>query len=513
MSQRKFNKKRRIVMICVTIAFVAAFTSFFVVYGLGLFTSNSWLIILYSIMLPLFAAALAISVMVYLSRHRMLTSLRNDNIYRLGVDNYFYDYNNFSERVRWLRRINRNATTGFIVCFTTMPSAETSSSNPNEKALNGLLADYLNNILTVNPIYEKEQTAYCFYRHCFYIYSFLNLEDTHNLIELIHKEIYDIIAKHELKIFAQPHFGIAEILNTMDLVEAVDRASVARNYATRNFEDITFYRDEFRDEANQDEVDELQEAINKKELVVFYQPKFSLHTKKFIGCEALVRWDSPKYGLVQPSRFIKKAEIGGLIHEIDMYVFKQVIQDLEEQKRAGGRLLPVSVNFSLYEFYSPSFLKDIKKLVDDSSLNPNLLEIEITETTSQANTFMATSILKKLKQYGFKILMDDFGSGFSNIAHLNTLPIDTVKIDKSFVDGLLNDTKNREIVKFLIALCKTNELEVIAEGVDSKEEVTILEKANCDAIQGYYYSEPVPIKEYNRFLKDNPFEKKGEKKQ
>ncbi len=500
-------------MISASTVFLILLIIFIVLFATGIFAGSSGLLVLFVILLSLFAAATAVCVMLYLSRRQMLVNLRSDNKYRLGVDNYFHDYTIFAERVRWLRKVNKTQNKCFIICFTAMSTTDNSSTNPNEKALNGYLAEYMTDILTTNPIYGKNLTAYCFHRSCFYIYSFMNLENTHELIELIHKSMYDIIAKKELKIFAQPHFGVAEISNSMDLVEAVDRASIARNVASRNFEEITFYKDEFRDEAKQNEIKELQQAIQNKELVVFYQPKFSLRSKKFVGSEALVRWDSPTYGLVPPARFIKKAEIGGLIHEIDMYVFKQVIEDLEDQKRAGGRILPVSVNFSLYEFYSSSFLTDIKKLVDNSTLNPNLLEIEITETTSQANTFMATSILKKLKEYGFKILMDDFGSGFSNISNLNTLPIDIVKIDKSFVDGLTIDKKNCEIVKFLISLCKVNGLEVIAEGVDSKEEIAILEKANCDVIQGFYYSEPLPIRDYNHLLRENPFEKKGDKKQ
>ncbi|MCF0108318.1 MAG: EAL domain-containing protein, partial [Bacilli bacterium] len=176
------------------------------------------------------------------------------------------------------------------------------------------------------------------------------------------------------------------------------------------------------------------------------------------------------------------------------------------------RMISVSVNFSMYEFYSPTFLEDVDRIIKASDINPSFIEIEITETTSQANPFLAISILKKLKEYGLKILMDDFGIGYSNLSTLSKVPFDTVKIDKTFIDGIISDLKTREIIRFLISLCKTNGMEVIAEGVDKQEQVEILKKLKCDTIQGYYYSEPLPREEFEQFLIDNPFEKIGDVK-
>ena len=142
----------------------------------------------------------------------------------------------------------------------------------------------------------------------------------------------------------------------------------------------------------------------------------------------------------------------------------------------------------------------------------HFIEIEITEATSQANQFLSISIIKKLKENGIRVLMDDFGVGFSNVGNLKKIPFDVVKIDKSFIDGIVNDTKSREIVKFLIGLCKVNDMEVVAEGVDNKEQVEILRKAHCDTIQGFYYSEALEKKAFEAFLNNNPFEKKEAKK-
>ena len=171
-------------------------------------------------------------------------------------------------------------------------------------------------------------------------------------------------------------------------------------------------------------------------------------------------------------------------------------------------MLPVSVNFSLYEFYSANFLDTIVKIMEEYDIPTHLIEIEITEATSQANQFLSISIIKKLKDRGIRVLMDDFGIGFSNIGNLKKIPFDAIKIDKSFIDDLVTDIKAQEIVKLLIGLSKVNGMEVIAEGVDNKEQVDILRKIKCDTIQGFYYSRALSSKDYEKFLADNPFEKK-----
>ena len=507
------NKKpdeRRIYMYVAFGVDVLIIASFLVLFFVGLFDQLFFLYFVYIGLGIITSALTTMFVMNYFSHKRHLEELKNDNQFRLGLDDFFYDYSSFSKRIKKLRKQNKEVNTNFFICFNSLKDIH--DANPGAKKLNGEIANYLTESLTDNPGARKEKIVYCYYRQCFYLCSFMSLEDTHEYIDEIQEKIFDIVKTKELKVYVEPHFGVAEVMNSTDVVEAAEKALLAYNHACKNFEEITFFKEGIGEAYSLDDVKEISDAIKKRELVVYYQPKYSLKSKKFVGSEALVRWNSPKYGLVQPARFIKTAEVGGIIHDIDVYVFKQVIKDLLDVKRSGGRLLPVSVNFSMHEFYSPAFLKDIEQLVVSSGLPISCFEIEITEATSQANVIRSAAILKRLHDFGFKILMDDFGSGYSNISKLNELPIDTVKIDKSFIDGIINDKKNKEVVKLLIEFCRVNELEVIAEGVDSKETVSALEKMKCDVIQGYYYSKPISKEEYVEFLKDNPFEKKGEKK-
>ena len=443
--------------------------------------------------------------------NEQIRSLYIENRYNLSRESLFYNYTLFENRVTKLTKTHKKPGS-YIIAFTASKRTVMRNlyRNGTVTQLNGFISDSLNEILSHNKEYDSNDFAYCYYHGQFVIYTYLPLNKVQDVILNIQKEIYAIVARNDLKVYTLPYFGVADVRPGLSLFECLDNALTARDYSEKHFEAETFYSDDLRKDASLSEVEELREAIKNNEMEVYYQPKFHLATRRFIGCEALVRWNSPRYGLLSPARFLDKAEISGLIHEIDMFVFRRVCEDLASIRRKGDRMLPVSVNFSMYEFYSPDFFDNISKIINKTGVSTSLIQIEVTETTAQANPFMTTSILKKLKENGFRILMDDFGLGFSNLGNLNRMEFDTVKIDKSFIDGLITDAKSREIVKFLIALCKTNNMEVIAEGVDKVEQVEILRKAKCDTIQGFFYSKPLPIRDYQEFLKNNPFEKKEE---
>lgn len=508
MKRRKINYKSTALLVWAIIVFVIVFGSAVALYILGFLSSLFFLNYIYFVLLPVAGGFLLFAILHHIRERKMLETLLVENQYQLGIGNYFYNYQLFSQRVKQLKKKHK-LDKSYIIAFTASNILNSGKLSSYQRQLNGYIASFIGYKIFVSKMVTQDDISFCFHRNVFVLYSFMDLNKTRDLIELIRKAIYEIVKEKDLKVFVQPHFGVAEVLPTTDLIVGVDNAIFARDVDERNFEELTFYKDDFRVDASRDEIEEIREALKNNEFIVYYQPKFDLSKKKFVGFEALIRWNSPRYGLLTPARFIEKAELGGLIHELDVFVLKQVIKDLENLKAKNGPLLPVSVNFSLYEFYSSTFLKELTELIDRSTLNPNLIEIEITETTTQANTFMATSILNRLRDHGCKILMDDFGSGFSNLLQLNSLPFDAVKIDKCLIDGIATDEKTKEIVKLIIALCKTNNLAVIAEGVDSEEKVAVLHKIGCDVIQGFYYSEPLPLQKALEFLEDNPFTKKG----
>jgi len=462
-------------------------------------------------LIPVTVIAASLFFAKYIALRSSIKSLVEENKYNLGQDVAFFDLNAFRKKVTAIRTLRRQNKSQYILAFSAANQAVTENINRDESVnhYNLRIADYIDKLFYKN----KRNNVYCFSRGVFILYTRGRDEKgIRELVDMISSELMNIAVEDQVRIWVQPFFGVCEMDKSSQLVESIENAMVARNVSERNFETLTYYHESFRRRSTNSDVEEITTALKEHEFVVYYQPKFSLTAKRFISSEALVRWDSKKHGLLTPNKFIPLAEAAGLIHEIDTYVFERVCQDLNEAKRKGRRIIPVSINFSLYEFYSNDFLNSIMNMLDKYQINPSYIEIEITEATSQANTFISISIIKKLKDRGVRVLMDDFGVGFSNIGNLRKIPFDAVKIDKSFIDDIATDMKSRDIVNFLIQLCKASDMEVIAEGVDNKDQVEILRRFKCDTIQGFYYSQALPVKEYEKFLLSNPFERREEKK-
>ena len=458
-----------------------------------------------------FAVAFAVVFTWFINRLSLFKTLQMENEYSFGVRSAFNNLYVFQKRVEFLTGVHkRRKHTEHLIAFTFSSLIISQNVNRNNEiyAINNHISTFLEEIHTKIKC-KKRDLVFAFSRGSFLICAFKqNEQSIQKMCEIISKEIYEFAEENCRHIWVQPFFGVTIVEGVEEITHQIDNALLARDFSERNFETITYYRPNFRKSVAQSDIEEMTQALEKKEFVVFYQPKFDLNNKRFISSEALIRWNSKKYGLLAPTKFINKAEDVGLIHDIDVYVLKQVCEDLNDMIRRGRRVLPVSVNFSLYEFYSENFLDAIMKILEEYNIPPHLIEIEITEATSQTNQFLSISIIKKLKDRGIRVLMDDFGIGFSNVGNLKKIPFDVVKIDKSFIDDIVTDTKSREIVKFLIGLCKVNGMEVVAEGVDNKEQVEILKKAKCDTIQGFYYSQALNKKDFEKFLLDNPFEKK-----
>ena len=460
----------------------------------------------------LLAVIFVIALTYYVNRISLIKTIELENENVLGRKNDFNNLYVFQKRVYLFARFRKKQPQHVIsFSFSTLVVSQNVNRNEEVFGVNSFIVDYLPQLaadLSANP----RDFIFGYSNGTFLVYTFKQNEQSINRIcETIAKRIYDYGADNCRHVWIQPFFGIDVIDDKETLVQHIDNAQIARDYSERNFENVTFYQPSFRKTVNANDIDELQKALENNEFVVYYQPKFDLMNKKFISSEALIRWQSSKYGFLNPAKFLGKAEAAGLTHDIDTFVLRKVCENLNDLRRRGKRLLPVSVNFSLYEFYSNNFLDTIVDIMNQYNIPADLIEIEITEATSQANQFLSISIIKKLKDRGMRVLMDDFGVGFSNVGNLKKIPFDAVKIDKSFIDDIATDSKAREIVKFLIGLCKVNGMEVIAEGVDNKDQVEILRKNKCDTIQGFYYSQALSKQDFEKFLANNPFEKKEEK--
>ena len=242
---------------------------------------------------------------------------------------------------------------------------------------------------------------------------------------------------------------------------------------------------------------DLRQAIERNDFEVYYQPKVLLGTCRIVGVEALVRWGSPERGLVMPSEFIPLAEETGLIVPIGTHVLEKACRQVKEWHELSGFPpgLKMSVNLSVRQFQDPDLIGSIGRILQQTALKAEIIQLEITESTLMDNGRRAIDTLGKLKALGVEVSIDDFGKGYSSLTYLKDLPADSLKIDKSFVDGLEKDGSDAAIVRLIIELAHTLGLEVTAEGVESAGQLARLLEMGCDLGQGYYFSRPLPGEE------------------
>ena len=470
----------------------------------------------FSILMIISAAIEGSQIRVFRNRYKFFQSLSDENFYTLGVHSTFFNLEAFRDKVHELEgKHSLRDKARYLLAFspTATNIAGGVSRNRILQSLNQTLATFINRIMVTkeNSTFSRKNAVYAFDRNNFLFFLFTNDEvEVHTLISQLSNECFRLVNEENIKIWVQPFSGICKVNDEKSLTALIEKALIAKSQSEQNIESFTYFKESF---VNKDTniAEDIIEGLERNEFIPYYQAKFSLKEKKIISCEVLARWKTAE-GILVPSKFIDRAGRAGLLNRIDMVIFEGAMKDLGDALKRGRRVVPVSVNFSLYEFFSHNFLNRVKQVLEENQIPPSLLEIEITETTSQVNKFLSLQVIKKLKDLGVRILMDDFGTGFSQIDNLRQIPFDGIKIDKSFTDKILNDDKTRSIVKFLVQLIHDSDMEAIVEGVESKEQVDLLRKMQVDTIQGYYYSKPLPIVEYQALLKENNFEKKEAKK-
>lgn len=245
---------------------------------------------------------------------------------------------------------------------------------------------------------------------------------------------------------------------------------------------------------------ELRHAVENGEFVVFYQPQIDMKTGKMAGMEALVRWLHPLKGIVAPADFIPVAEETGLIVPIGEFVLKTACGQVKSWMEKGCPPLSIAVNISALQFGQKDFVGKVKEILDEVGLEHHYLELEITESTFIGSMDSTVKILNELREMGIKVSLDDFGTGYSSLNYLRRLPIDRIKIDKSFVDDLRNNPQDDVVNGAIILLAQKMKLEVIAEGIETFEQYVFLRDQNCDLAQGYLFSKPLPAHEMEKLL-------------
>ncbi len=252
---------------------------------------------------------------------------------------------------------------------------------------------------------------------------------------------------------------------------------------------------------------DLSQALLRDELVLYYQPKINLKTGAITGAEALLRWRHPRRGLVAPMDFIPLAEETGLIRPIGEWVLATAMAQCRAWQIDGLGKLSVAVNLSARQIADPSLLLKITEVLRASDLDPSDLEIEITESIVMTHGERAVDVLQKLKDLGVRIAIDDFGTGYSSLSYLKHFPIDTIKIDRSFLCDVPGDNGSKKIISAIIALAHSLKLKVVAEGVETKNQLKFLRTQHCDEVQGFLFFRPMPQKDLEAAMRNNLLER------
>ena len=276
------------------------------------------------------------------------------------------------------------------------------------------------------------------------------------------------------------------------------RGSYFTNY---EFYDETLHNKEIHSERL---INDMDMALEQKQFKVFFQPKYNICGDKPVlaSAEALVRWSHHEFGMVSPGEFISLFEDNGLIQKLDHYVWNEAAAQIKRWKDTLGVTIPVSVNVSRVDVFDPMLESILDKILENNGITSSELLLEITESAYTDNSQQIIDTVKGLRDKGFCIEMDDFGSGYSSLNMLTSLPIDALKLDMKFIRNICTDKKACRLVEIMIEIARLLEVPVIAEGVETKEQMMLLKELGCDIIQGYYFSKPLPPEEFEKLIRD-----------
>jgi diguanylate cyclase len=323
-----------------------------------------------------------------------------------------------------------------------------------------------------------------------------NIENT---ININGKEIY-ITSSIGISMFPQ---------NGSEVDTLIKRADIAMYIAKENGKNRYQFFDKSMDEnitAKVNLENGLRRAIDLNELLIHYQPKLDCHSNTITGVEALLRWKNREYGYIPPSTFIPLAEETGLIDKIGEWVLREACLQLKKWNRQGLKSFYISVNVSTIQFLQKGFIEKVRFILNETEIDPRYLELEITES-AMMDSNQVIPILEQLRKMGIKISVDDFGSGYSSLGHLNKLPIDILKIDRMFIDAIGKKENDIAILSTIITLARSLNLTVIAEGVETELQFNILRERGCDLIQGFYISKPLSVNAFDEeIIRNNKVE-------
>ena len=399
--------------------------------------------------------------------------------------------------------LQQNADRKFVLARIDIDRFQILNSLWGEKESNRFLiyvADLLRQIsqeYTFSRICRVESAVFCICAE----YNEKRFSD--NISFLIHK-----LAEYNTNFLIEPSVGIYVIEHSDEPVEKMYLyASLAVSHCRDRYMEYTcFYRPGMSETLirEQNIVDEMETALEQKQFEVYMQPKFNLQTNHPYGAEALVRWHHPTRGMISPGTFIPVFEKNGFIGKLDLYMCESVCAILRDWISRGIKPSPISVNMSRADLYNPMLTDTLCGLIQKYDLTPDLLDLELTESTYMDNPELMTEKIKTLRKLGFSIMLDDFGSAYSSLSTLKDIQVDYIKIDMKFLHGNEQDTRSERVLSSMVRMAGWLGLPVIMEGVETRDQYQFLKSIGCGYIQGYYFAKPMPIKDYEHMIEFAP---------
>lgn len=424
----------------------------------------------------------------FMAFYDSLTKLPNRTLFMRKLD----------EEIEWAKRNNSNGAVFFIDLDNFKNINDTLGHNYGDKLLVYLSKKLKRLITSEDIICRLGGDEFLLIHACSdcvemerYAKKLLDLFD--NSFEIDNKEMY-VTASIGIAIYPKDGEDSSEILKNADFAMYKAKELGKNRFA---FYNESIYM-QLERKTNIERI--LRNSIGNNELMIYYQPQYDANTEEIFGFEALLRLNSIELGFISPAEFIPIAEESRYISEIDLWILKEACLQCKEWMKKGYKFKSISVNVSSVDMQKNNFLENIKKILKETKISPDIIELEITETALMTSIDYNINELNELKKIGIRIALDDFGTGYSSLNYLRSIPINTLKIDKSFIDNITTSKKEESIMNNIIEMAHTMDLKVVAEGVETSNQLKILKEKRCDYIQGYYFSRPLPPEEIEKLL-------------
>jgi len=336
----------------------------------------------------------------------------------------------------------------------------------------------------------------------FYIYC-LHQDDYGALLERFQAKVDEISPSVAIHL----RMGVKQWQEDVDPVLLFDQARTACNMARGNYQKPLMIYDEDmrkRELLNQRLISDLRWSLDERQFIVYYQPKYDIQCSppKLASAEALVRWIHPELGMISPGKFIPLFEGNGLIGVVDSFVWSAASRQVALWREKYGLTIPISVNVSRSDMFDPLLHDKLRKLVEDNGLAYEDIKLEVTESAYTDNSTQMIDVIERLQNQGFRIEMDDFGSGYSSLNMLSHMPIDVLKVDMKFIRNIEENATDLKLVQLIMDIAQYLELIVVAEGVETEGQLRLLQDAGCNLVQGFYFSRPVPPEEFELLIQE-----------